>query len=402
MNQPDNQTVMVDAPRDLVAQAMGLKPVQPRTEVVTTPANPTIEANTGAAAAAAVSPTAANPVPAEGTAAPVADATAAPAADATAAAVAQAVAPPTADPYAAAIEAMLPGAVANVEWNEDGKNAFKATFGVEDPLAYKQKVEEQLTAAELLKQEHEKVAPLVQAFNGLTPALHKAFQLAMEGKAEEAQNFLKAMPTGVLMNKPAAEIPQRDLVEQHYPGKIKPEQWAMLNDPEADPDMVDALKTRIGLLHDAAAQKHDTDRNQIITSQAQQEAANKERYEKYNASVAATISLAKNSPIGVLLDNGTTERITSGGFLADFVEADGVTPKPEAATRYLYALHGEKLLQAAETRGYNRGKTEGTLAATQRQPSLPSTARRTGGDAPKNPTDQDRINQILMGALTSN
>ena len=285
-------------------------------------------------------------------------------------------------------------------WTPEATAAFKHDFGVEDPKAYKQSVEEKLTAAELLKAEYDKALPLVTALNSMPPAVQKAFALAMEGKVEEAQAFIRETPSGVLANKEAKDIPTRNLVDTHFPGKIKPEQWAMLDDPEADADMVEALKARVQLLHETAAEKHDKQREGIVQSRAQQEAAQKAAYDNYKQATASTISLAKSSPLGKLVDPGTVEQLTSGQFLSLFVQPDGVSPTPEAGTRYLWALHGEKLMQAAETRGYQRGKMEGSLETTSRQPGVPQ-PQRTNGDAPKNQTEEDRVRQLLFGALRS-
>lgn len=385
----DQQVTEQNAGRDALAMAFGLQPSVPRTGAAEPAAQPVTN---GAELANAQAPTAADVTASQ------------PAAPATPAApeIPAIEAPATADPYAAVVEAMLPTEAAPVTWNPESLNAFKGVFGAEDPVAYKADIEAKLTAAELLKAEHDKVTPIVQAINGLPPAFQKALSLATEGKLAEAQQYLRELPSGVFQNKASKDIPQQDLVEQRFPGKIKPEQWAMLKDPEADPDMVDALKTRINILHESAAELHDKELEGIVKTQAQVEAENKARYEKYQAATASTISLAKNSPFAKVLDQGTIDRITTGQFLADFVEADGVTPKPEAATLYLWAKHGQKAVVAAETRGYNRGKSEGLQQATQRQPSLPPSQNRSTGDTPANPTDEDRMRSIVLGALTRN
>lgn len=242
---------------------------------------------------------------------------------------------------------------------------------------------------------------MVQALNGLPPAMLQAFTMAMEGKTAEAQAYLRNIPAGVFTNKPSKDIPVQELVEQHFPGKITADQWKMYNDPETDPQDKFALEQRINLLRDTAADKHDGELKQITQSQAQREAENTARYDKFRTAVASTISAAKNSPIGVLMDQGTVDQMTSGQFLSEFVESDGVTPKAEAATRLLYARHGQKLMEAAETRGYKRGLQEGALKTTQALPTVPPLQGRSAGDTPRVVTEADQVKNALYNALTS-
>lgn len=382
MIQPENQEVTVSGGRDAIASALGLTPARPRTEAAATPAEQTQPAATPATAmpptAEAVAPTT---TPTE--------------------TIVAEVAPETVDPYLAIVDSAMPTETVAPAWTPEGLNAFKAVFQAEDPVAYHQEIQAKLTAAELLKAEQDKITPIVQALNSMPPALQKAFGMAMEGKLTEAQDYIRSTATSVLQNAPAKDLTDKQLIDERFPGKVKPEEWAMLSDPEADADIKAALKTRVEYLRATAADMHDADLTSVVTSQAQQEAARKAQYETYKTATASTISLAKSSPLGKLLDTGTVEQLTSGQFLGSFVEQDGVTPKPEAATLFLWAKHGPALMKAAETRGYNRGKQEGSLATTQRQPSLPPTQRRSTGDTPINQTDEDRLKQLVFGVLTS-
>lgn len=395
MNQTDTQQVTTDASRNQIAMAFGLTNANPRTEDANQVQPQATAGDAEIASAAAAVANAALATPAVSADAPAKADTAAAAAKEVATTVI------TDDSYAKAVEAIVPAtAQAPVDWTDDAKKAFKSLFNEEDPVNFKKSIEERLTEAELVKNEYQKVSPLVQAFNSFSPALQKAFSLAMEGKANEAQEYLRDMPTTLFNTKSVEDIPQKDLINQYFPGKISNEQWEMLEDPESDEDLVDALETRIGLLHESAVEKYNKDVAAIVNEQKAIEENTKAQYEKYNSAVTSTISLAKNSPLGVLLDNGTKEQFSNGHFLSDFVEPDG-TPKPQAATLLLYARHGQKLIEAAEVRGYNRGRSEGLQEATQRQPSLPPWRNRSMGDAPKQMSDEDRVKQILFGALTN-
>lgn len=374
MNQPDNQevTTAVDMSREALMSVFVPQQVAPKSQ----PRTEAAPAATAGTPAQTTESTTTEPV--------VTDAKG----------VVAEVATPAPDIYDSVLNDALP-ATPKTEWTPEFKEAFKTRFGVEDPA----ELESRLTQAELTKAELDKVNPIVAGLNALPPAMQKAYAMAMEGKVDEAQAFLRDVPDVVFSNKEASKIPDEKLVNTYFPGKIKPEQWAMLKDPEADQDMVDALKSRIEVLKDAAVDKHEAQRTDIIKTKEQQTAAQNAAYEQYKVATAQTISQAKSSPLGKLLDQGTIDQITSGQHLQKFVQQDGVTPTPEAATLLLYAVHGEKLMKAAETRGYNRGKMEATLDATSRQPGIPA-SQRAAGDAPVTQTEGDRARQLLWGALT--
>lgn len=292
---------------------------------------------------------------------------------------------------AAAFEAPAP----TPTWDDNAKAAFKAEFGVEDPQALKTQLEQ----FGLVKEEYEKVKPIVEQINALPAGLLEAFNLALSGKVAEARQYLASTPEAILESRDPAKMTERELVDTHYPGKIKPEQWDMLNDPEADPEIVDALKTRIGLLKDAATDKQTTAINAAKVRQEQEAKARQDAFENYQRGVASTLAIAKESPLKGLLDKGTVEQIQNGSFLRTFVQEDGVTPTPEAATRLLWALHGPKLREAAEARGYARGKSEAALEAASRQPALAPGANRSAGDGGS--AQADPLKTLVAQVLTA-
>lgn len=301
------------------------------------------------------------------------------------------------DPYAAVVGSIVEEPKPALVWSDEAKALYKQTFGVEDPLAHKAEIERQFTQAELLKKQLDEVTPIKQGIDAMPPAMQRAIQLALSGNVTEAQDYLKSLPKVALENKEAKDLDDRSLIDTYLPSKIKPEQWAMLTDPEADPDVVDALKTRIGILRDSAADVHDNKRTEIQRQYTAQQEANQKAFENYQQGIASTIANAKNSPLRAFLSDDVVSEIQTGNFLGKFVQQDGVTPTPDAATLYLRALHFEGSVKAAEARGYERGKQEALLEATSRQPAMPRGSGRDIGDTPKGPmTQQDQINQVLL------
>lgn len=253
-------------------------------------------------------------------------------------------------------------------WDDAAKAAFKATFGDEDPAAYKQRMAAELEQGSLWKTKYDEVAPLRDSIANLPPTTQKVIQLALSGKVKEAQDYLKTAPTMLLEGKPSKSIDKVELTKAYYGDKLTAEQWAMLKDPEADQDIVDALNTRIDILHASAVDKHEAALNAAATERQTEEAAKQEYTQRYHASVADTVSTAKNSPLSAFLDQGTIGEMTTGEFLNKYVNPDG-TPTKAAATLHLYALHGEKLVKAAEESGYKRGRSEALQEATSRMPA---------------------------------
>jgi hypothetical protein len=384
MQTTDTQEVtqVIEAPKELILSALrgtGSAPVQPAAAPAAEPATPVAEEKP-------VETTPAQPP--------------APAAvDAAVAEVAATVTTDTAtsDPYASVAEGLsAPAAVPT--WTDEAKAVFSKEFGTDDPSALKTQLEQ----LSLIKGEYEKVKPTLDQFNSLPATILEPLRLALQGKFDEAKNYLASTPSSVLAALEPEKMDDKTLIGTHFPGKISNEQWDMINDPEADPDVVDALKTRIGILREAAADKQ----RQAVTSaqQAEQSRKDAERvaYENFERGVAATLSNVKSSPLKGLVDQGTVEQFRTGQFIRDFVQEDGVTPTPNAATLLMWARHGQKISEAAEARGYARGKTEAALEATSRQPARPNVGTRSSGDTPVATTQEDQIRSLMFSALTRN
>jgi hypothetical protein len=303
------------------------------------------------------------------------------------------------DPYATLLNDVLgEQKPAAIQWSDEAKNLFKQTYGVDDPVAFKAEIDQKIAQADLIKKQYEEVAPLKESLDKLPPSMYRALQLAFEGKIEDAQNYIKELPKVAFENKESKDLDDRVLIDTYLPGKIKPEQWAALTDPEADEEIVDAIEGRIAILRDTAGELHDKRRNEAIAQVAQQREAEKQAFENYQNGLATSIASAKNSSLRLFVDDNVVNDMKTGGFLGQFVQQDGVTPTPQATTLYLKALHFDSAVKAADTRGFERGKQEALLEATSRQPTMSRMANRDGGDQPRPTTEQDAINQILLKA----
>lgn len=301
---------------------------------------------------------------------------------------------PVVDPYEAVAAAVGDSAPATT-WSDEARGLLKATFGVEDP----DHIKTQLTQAELVAKELDELKPIKAAIESLSPVARRVVELALSGKAAEAQEYLKNQPAVAIESKQAAELTDRQLIDTYFPDKITKDQWAMLDDPEADEYLVDALKTRIKVLRDAGADRHEMVVDEARSSYEKEVKAQNELAVEVNRSIAETISKAKESPLRAFVDQGTVTEISTGAFIRKYVTEKGALT-PEAATLHLKSIHFDHAVKAADARGYKRGKEEALLEATSRQPSGTTSARRDPGDVPVAETVDGQVKNVLFRALS--
>lgn len=283
------------------------------------------------------------------------------------------------DPYEAIASGEEPSAP--IEWDDKAKGAFKSVFGAEDPLAYKTDVETRLQKAELESKQLQELLPLKQQLEGLTPALKRAFQLAMEGKADEAHAYLKDMPDSVFLNKEAKHLSSEKLIKTYLPDKMSDEDFAVIKDPDADPDEVKAIKAREKHYRDIASDMHERSRQENIAKLSEGEQFRAKQIEAYTGSVAQAIAAAESTKYKALVTPEFKQALNDGSFLRSFLTEGGLLT-PEAGERLIWAAHGQKIAEAVGKAQYSKGKSEGLLEATSRQPGAPPIRGRQSDSGP--------------------
>ena len=398
MNPTDTQqvTAHTEAERDALASIFTPSARQPRPEVIESASTQDVfDAKTPAETvkaeqAAAAQPSA--PAPQEPKAQEPAQVATAEAVEAPA---------PTSDPTMDAILDAYSGTTAPTpSWTPEAVAAFKATFGVEDPSAYKADFEKRIQEADLLRQEYEAVKPLAETINSLPPAVLEPLTLIMQGKVKEAKAYMASTPGVVLANKTAEQCSDRELIDAYLPGKVSADKWDMLEDPEADADVKDALTEKVKILREAAEEKHSRTLENIKSKQEAEKTAREQAAVNYRANVAATLTTLNSTPLKSLATKDFTEAISSGQYISRYVNQDG-SPTPEAATLHLKALNFDKAVEAAYARGLKQGQQGGLLESTSRQPSVPATQRRTSGDPVVDQTEADALRAMTFRALTA-
>lgn len=299
-----------------------------------------------------------------------------------------------ADPYEAIALGEEPPAP--VEWDDKAKGAFKSVFGAEDPLAYKSQIETRLQQAELEAKQLQELLPLKQQFESLTPALKRAFQLALEGKAQEAHSYLRDMPDAVFLDKEAKNLPSEKLIKTHLPDAMSDEDFAILKDPDADPDEVKAIKAKEKHYRAIAADIHERQRQENSSKLSESENARRQQIEAYTSSVAQAITAAESTKYKALVTPEFKQALHDGSFLRSFL-TEGGTLTPEAGERLIWSYHGPKIAEAIGKAQYSKGKSEGLLEATSRQPGAPPTRGRQVDSGPSSNSAEDIMKKFMPG-----
>lgn len=307
--------------------------------------------------------------------------------------------PAPVDPYAGVVDSIVGAQPTAVQWTPEAVSIFKAATGAEDPAAFLSDVGSRLEQANLLKAEYDQIVPLKKAIESLNPQTSKIVELVLKGDIKGAQAYLKTTPAAVLEDTAASAIPKNDLVKTYFGDKFTERQWADMDDPEVDEDIRDALTTKRDLLHESAVMKHEATRAAAKEADANRKVAEKTAFENYQRGVADTIKNVKNSSLKGFVDQGTVDEITSGKFLQLFVQEDGVTPTPEAATLYLQARHFPKAVLAAEARGYARGQQEKALELTSRMPTGKMASGRDAGAPPVDVPQETMLKHSIFQKL---
>lgn len=274
-----------------------------------------------------------------------------------------------------------------LEWSPEAKTLFEKEFGVADPASFKTEYNSLRERHELIAKENETLSALKRDLEGMTPAMLRAIELYREGK--DPLEYLRSLPDGVFHNKPAAELTDRQLLDTYAKGKVTADQWEKLSDPDTDPEVADAIKEKIAHYRDIAAEKHEAARQATHQDLTRAEEARKQAFESFRNGVANTIAFAKSDRFAkAFIDKGHVEEMSQPGvFLSRFLEADGVTPKPQALALVLKAERFEEAVKAAEKVGFKRGYEDGVLESSSKLPTGPS-ARRGAATPPPTPTNQ--------------
>jgi hypothetical protein len=280
------------------------------------------------------------------------------------------------DPYAQIVEQETSEPQPEVTFTEEELAKIERIAGTKDLKDFVGKYSTTAEKAAMLEAQVNEYSAIKNSLEALPPAFRRAFDMAMEGKVEKAQEFLRDLPATVLTNKEAKDIPSEKLIPAYLGDKMTEEDFAILKDPEADPDEVKAIKAKERHYRDIAADMHERKRQEVMDAQKVESEARQMAVAKYNDGVAQALSTVKNSPYKVLADQGFQQEFQTGAWTRTFVQEDGVTPTPEAAMLLLKVRHHDKLVKAQADAAYKRGREAATKELLSQSGSLPPTSGR--------------------------
>lgn len=299
---------------------------------------------------------------------------------------------PAHTPAEAMLAEMAGTPAAATPWTDEAKALFKGTFEAEDPIAFRDQYRTEREQYSLLKQENEKLVGYKNDFESLSPAMLKAIELQKAGKDPLA--YLKTVPDAVFQNKPSAELSDEYLCTTYAQGKTD-SAFNTLKDPDATPEQIQAAKDVIGHYRSIGADKHDQALAQIKSEYQAQQQQQAVAYEQFQKGTAVALSNVKGSPQRVYVDQARIEEFTKPGvFLSGFLEADGVTPKPDAFIKVIKGERFDEAVAAARDLGYKQGKQDGIAEGTSQLPTQPG-ARREVPPAPNQQTKQSANEETL-------
>lgn len=284
-------------------------------------------------------------------------------------------------------------------WDDTHKRLFKEVTGSDDPGKFREeyaKLKEEHTIhaknnAEL-KSFHDRISKL-------DPRVQRAIQLEM-GEKGAGQKYLTSQPPIDLLGKDAKKIGDRQILDMHISDHgITEEQWALLNDPDADPGEQDALKRRIGFLRANAEDMHKKAQSAFADEEKAEAEAARAEQERFNEAVASTIAHAKNGPMKAFLTAAHEEEVRTGKFLGRFFQNDGISPKPELLDIILKAEKYDSMKEAARKAMYKQGRSDGAQEIMAGMPATPRNGRavNTQQQQKTNPYS-DLLDRIEKGA----
>ncbi len=273
-----------------------------------------------------------------------------------------------------------------VEYSEDLRKALKELTGFDDPEKFKSEWTSEREAARLTAEESKPLRDLKARLDKLSPQFRKGLEAEMR-KAGDGHRMLREGPDPEVLSKDPKRLSDKQVLEYVDNHGITEEDWATINDPDADPGVRDAIKKRISFLRQNG---EDAIRNLQEAAKADMEAeqaAMATSQERWNKGIAAAIAKAKEGPMKSFVTAQHIEEVRSGRFISRFFEDDGVTPKPELLETIIKAEKYESAREAARKYGEKKGYERGLAEQTSGMPSAPRAPRtvaqpKTGGKNP--------------------
>lgn len=270
-----------------------------------------------------------------------------PAAPAAPVAAAQPPAQPTAQEVPAApqgedpefLKLFAPQQTQQVQWSEEAKSAFKATYGQEDPIAFKQQYDTVTTELQLLRQKNEQnegATRLLDTIEQKYPALAAAIAKATENK--DPFEYLSSLPNPSILGKASKDLSDHFLLETYQRDRFSQDELNALKSGDYTdlPISKEDLQAKVKAMLPVAQYMHDERNQKHVASLQQQEQQARQMREAVDKSITEAIAQANNDPaVARHIDRELIEKVRKGTFLNGVVFNEDGTWSKSAVSNFI-------------------------------------------------------------------
>lgn len=286
-----------------------------------------------------------------------------------------------------------------VEWTEDAKKAFEATYGQADPIAFKQQYESINAELAVLRQKSEQnegATRLLDTIEQKHPALAAALAQAAEGK--DPFEYLSSLPNPSVLGRPSKDLPDHFLLETYQKERFSADEIAALKSGDYSdlPISKEDLQAKAKAMLPVAQYMHDERNQKHVASLQQQEQQARQVREAVEKSITEAIAQANNDPaVRRHIDKDLIEKVRKGTFLNGVIFNEDGTWGKSAVSTFIKGTRYDQDIKRAYEAGLNSAKQRSLIEETARMPERFTSA--TGGSPHQQPKPAPSNNGTFIG-----
>lgn len=311
---------------------------------------------------------------------------------------------PVEDPFDAALRQSVTPTVVPT-WDDAGKAAFKSTFGVEDPVAFKETFAK--TEAELgtLREANDKQKWAIELLNNIeqtNPALAAAIAEAQEGR--DPFEYLSQLGDPKMLGKKAEELTVSQKVDTYLQKHFsKAERDAIRTGDYSELDVTEKdLKAKVESFMSLADHQHNEKNAAHNKASADKMARIAETRKAQEASITGAIAHASADPYvrSAITPEILTAFRNGSLFNGSTFKEDGTYADP-ALTTYLKGQRYDSDIKRAIEYGKKLGSQAGAQEVVASLPTKPG-ASRVAPPTPAAPQPQRNATVVGLGTFLEN
>lgn len=270
-----------------------------------------------------------------------------------------------------------------VSWSDDAKKAFQATYGQDDPIAFKQKYDTISAETEVLRQKAEQgegASRLLDSIEQRYPAIAAA--IAKAAKGEDPFEYLSGLPNPSVLGKPSKDLSEAFLLETYQGERFSKEEIKALKTGDySDLDVSkEDVQTKAKFYLTMAQSMHDERNQKHMASIQQQEQQARQMREAVDKSITEALTAANNDPaVRRHIDRDVIEKFRKGTLFNGAVFNEDGTWSKSAVSNFVKGTRYDVDIKRAYEAGLNSAKQRSLIEETARMPER--FAPNTGGNA---------------------